>query len=212
MRELRTVQTRLPTPRGASDCGSWCRLFSASVGLHRLPQRCMYMPAVEVDDLLSGDSWKGEVDGVFEYQQIAWTPSFVIRDERSVSIVTRYWGQPPETPGLEIHGDHSILGVTTCANGSSPLGALGYSEVNVGDRAWRSWNGIDVHNGLTPNEAALLEDRFGPPIEMSVPAAAIAAAWFLLLWQPVLFVSVVVAGSMWLLRRGGQGQPTSRPS
>lgn len=31
---------------------------------------CMYMPAVEVDDLLSGDSWKGDVDGVFEYQQM----------------------------------------------------------------------------------------------------------------------------------------------
>lgn len=127
-----------------------------------------------------------------------------------MSIVTRYWGQPPDKPGLQIHGDHSWLGGHTCPNGSSPLGTLGYSTVNVGDRAWRSWNGIQVHDGLTPTEGVLLEERFGPPIETPVPLTARAAAWVLLLWQPVLFMVVVVVGSAWLFKRRRQGRPNNR--
>lgn len=168
---------------------------------------CMYTPGPELDQLLSGETWTGQVDGVFEYQQIAWTPSLRFRAERSVSIVTRYWGLPPDQPGLQIHGDHSWLGMHTCPNGSSPLGTLDYSTVNVGQRVWRSsFGGIAVSEGLTPALAVLLEERFGPPVETPVPLTARAAAWFLLLWQPVLFAVVVVACSIWLARRRRQGR------
>lgn len=166
---------------------------------------CMYTPGPELEELLSDDTWKEQVDGVFEYQQIAWTPSLRFRDERSVSIVTRYWGFPPDQPGLEIHGDHSWLGVHSCPNGASPLGTVDYGTVNVGARVWRSsFGGIAVSEGLTPALAALLEERFGPPVETPVPVTARAGAWFLLLWQPVLFLIVVVGGSAWLTKRWRQ--------
>lgn len=166
---------------------------------------CSYTTGPELSDYLSGDEWNGQIDGVFEYQHIAWTPNLGYRDERSVSIVTRYWGDPPDQPGLEIHGEHFLGYTNSCANGAIPLGTVDYGVFYVGSRAWRSsFGGIQISEGLTPALAGLLEERFGPPVPIPVTLSARAGAWFLLIWQPVLFVAVVVGGPMWLAKRWRQ--------
>jgi hypothetical protein len=166
---------------------------------------CSYTTGPELAEILSGDEWNGQIDGVFEYQHIAWTPNLWFRDERSVSIVTRYWGDPPDHTKTELHGDHFLGYSNSCPNGAIPLGTVDYGVVHVGSRAWRSsFGGIQISEGLTPALADLLEERFGPPVPTPVTLSARAGAWFLLIWQPVLFVVVVVVGSVGLVKRWRQ--------
>jgi hypothetical protein len=166
---------------------------------------CSRMPPLELDDLLGGTSWAEQIDGVFEYQHISWTPHLGYRDARSVSIVTRYWGSEPKESGLEIHGDHNMLMTNSCPNGSASLGTAGYSLVDPDEPSYRTAELIAVVGELSPAQATLLEDRFGPPVERPVLLTARAAAWGLVLWQPVLLLGVVVAGSAWLVKRRSGG-------
>lgn len=122
---------------------------------------CSRMPPLELGDLLGGTSWAGQIDGVFEYQHISWTPHLGYRDSRSVSIVTRYWGSEPKESGLQIHGDHNILMTNSCPNGSASLGATGYSMVDPDEPSIRTAELIAVAGQLSPAQATLLEDRFG---------------------------------------------------
>ncbi|MGH8924673.1 MAG: hypothetical protein ACRDWA_08595 [Acidimicrobiia bacterium] len=66
-----------------------------------------------------------------------------------------------------------------------------------GDSAVRSY----LDSILNRAQTVLLEERFGPPVETPVSPTSRAAAWFLVLWQPVLFIVVALAGSVCLVKR-----------
>jgi hypothetical protein len=140
------------------------------------------------------------IDGVFEYTHIAFTPSLFYRHERSVSIVTRYWGNPPERLGLEIHGNDSILS-TLCFGRAWPAGAVGFGRFTDGRPSFRELAYAELPMTLTPEHSEFLEARFGPPVDVPVPKTALAGAWFLLLWQPLLIVLLFVGGYALLIRR-----------
>ena len=166
--------------------------------------RCRLWPArvkhaKNLDELLSRGI--GEADGVFEYRQIAWVPNLLLHDERSVSIVTRYWGDAPEHMGFEIHGWRWLLAGGDCSNGVPTLGTVAHHAYYEGYRNFRTLLYPGFLSPMTADQTAFLQNRFGPPVEVPVPAPAIAAAWFLILWQPVLVLVVVVGGYALLVRR-----------
>ena len=170
---------------------------------------CSMIAPVELDQLVGGSSWVGPIDGVFQYQHIAWTPNLGYRDARSVSIVTRYWGLAPSPIGFDIHGDHYFLFASSCPNGAGSLGAAQYGVVEAGQRSSRPAWLIAAFGDLNATQAALLEDRFGPPVEVPVPLIARAAAWSLVLWVPALLVGLPVAGIAWRIRRTSRKVPTN---
>ncbi len=165
---------------------------------------CSSTAPPRLHEVVDGDGSQGPIEGVFEYRHVSWTPFLGFRGERSVSIVTRYWGRAPENTGLEIHGVNWLLWGSTCSDGSASVGTVGYGMVEADGPSFRSVELIAGEGDLNRVRLTLLEDRFGTPVETPVPITARAAAWFLVLWQPLLVLGLVIAGPVWLVRRGSK--------
>lgn len=130
---------------------------------------------------------------VYEQRHVAWTPSLLLRTERSASIVTRYWGDVEPPLGVRVHGEGLVafLGFDECGNSASSNGHVEF-EVLLSDDAARHGFWTDVGD-LTIDEVRRgLSDRFGEPTEISTGLDDFVAAYALLLWPPVVFVAALV--------------------
>ena len=69
---------------------------------------CDWAPLTSVEDVQPGeplpefDPRTSVVHGVYELEHIAASPDVIIVDERTVSVVTRYWGTAPPDTGFAI--------------------------------------------------------------------------------------------------------------
>lgn len=150
------------------------------------------------------------IAGVYEQTHIASAPSLVVRDVRTVSVVTRYWGTPPDL-GRVMHGDGlGILGGDSCGNESGSAGDVGYHwVVEQGQRRFLPY--IETAAGwssrLTPAEEADLVARFGSPVVLEVNAITRIAALFQLWWLPALGAGIAGGGlaGVFALRRRRSG-------
>ena len=50
------------------------------------------------------DEWPKENAGIYEETTIAWAPPILIREVATASVVTRYWGTPPASVGIQYEG------------------------------------------------------------------------------------------------------------
>ena len=166
---------------------------------------CSRLPSLTLEELLAADHPYGEVTGIYEQTHIAGTPSLGFRDTRTVSVVTRYWGQPPVL-GREMHGDTTILGADSCGNESGRVGDVRYGYVSDRhDRADKRYlpytliglpmvdHGANGPPGLLPAEEALLLETFGEPVELGIAwytrIGAHAQLWF---WPAVVGIPLSV--------------------
>lgn len=145
-------------------------------------QACSLAPAPNLDDLRpgepAGDFDTTPVTGVYEYETVARAPGWF--GDRSVTIVTRYWGDAP---------DHTGRSVVTpgCGRTVSDAGTVGYWWVSTSERRFRSSMTLrDASGTLTAEQESALAERFGPPRVLDVSrldrmlAAAQAWQWELL--------------------------------
>lgn len=117
-----------------------------------------------------------EVLGVYEREHLAESPSLLVVGGRTVSVVTRYWGEPPPDLGLNLHTASMgwwDSGVWPCYGGGGHVGRVDYRWVGEGtlDDAPRVTNHIEKHflglgadDRLSPAQDAELTARFGPPV------------------------------------------------
>jgi len=127
-----------------------------------------------------------------------------------VSTVTRYWGVPPASTGLQVHGEGlGILGSSSCGNQAGAVGLVGYNWVDqthldTSTEPQRPLPSIDTrpfldgftattHGALTPRQEAGLTERFGEPTVLMITSGDRVAA-MLMAWQYHLIALVLVAG------------------
>lgn len=150
------------------------------------------------------------VTGVFEVEHIARVPGFGIRDARSVSVVTRYWGERPPTTGRIQHGSFWLGSSDTCGNGDVSTGTVLYSWTDGSVENRGQFSAIDVPpwgEPVTADQQAALAAAFGDPIDLPVSPATRAAAWAQILWFPALLVVALgVAGAAAVRRIARSGQ------
>ncbi len=145
------------------------------------------------------------VVGVYEYEYIARSPQLLISGPRSVSIVTRYWGEPPAHIGLDISGDGAgRWSTTSCGDTTNPVGTIAYwysDEKSVDRPDWgRSWLTLEgTESGIDTAQEAMLEDHFGPPVVLGTTSSDRAGAVFIL-WKWHL-LAIVLAAGVWAVIR-----------
>ena len=73
------------------------------------------MDEVMADPTFAERGWTGgDLAGWYEVEVIAKSPSLWYRSERSISVVTRYWGEPPSETGRLVHGSGGFLRPSKC--------------------------------------------------------------------------------------------------
>ena len=156
---------------------------------------CSYAEPPSVQDLVSGSFRSRNVAGVYEQQHIDSRPNLILWDVRTVSVVTRYWGEPPLNTGLVMHGDSNILGSDSCGNESGDEGMVGYGWVESaedGERRFLPWVTLDepgtwrTTGRVSADQEALLTAAFGPPVVLDVSPATRVLAFVQLWWLPTL--------------------------
>lgn len=195
-------------------------LAAALVILPALPAAACGVSLVSLDETVGGklDSGSSTISGVFETSVIAESPPLIYRGKRSVSVVTRYWGERPVKTGRERHGGGSFLGHDSDC-WSDPTGDPGaayygfvFSPQGDFDRGL-GW-AIDTDNPwgdrLSVSEELMLSDRFGSPTVVEVTAATRRHA-FVDLWRDPAIVLAVVGGSVAVIvyrrRQPHDGEP-----
>ncbi|HUP76332.1 MAG TPA: hypothetical protein VM282_25075 [Acidimicrobiales bacterium] len=148
----------------------------------------------------------GRVLGIYEIEHIAYAGWF--GSERSVTVVTRYWGTPPDETG-------PLMRVEGCGTSPAGVGERGYGWVDtrtqqalLGSRISRSLRGTD--GGLSFEQEVMLVERFGPPVtlEVSTRDRLVAAGR---VWRLELLVIVAVTGvAVLLLRRHRRARRSAR--
>lgn len=160
------------------------------------------VPLVEV--LEDGETVSGRpVVGVHQQRHIARIPGIpILVNERSASVVTRYWGAAPNL-SVASHGDEGVFLLTTTSCGT-PARPIGHETVHANDagdlerpRYSISYTFTETRSGLSDDEADQLTARFGPPVVVSLGPDDYVVAWALLLWRPA-----VTFGTLGLLGYG----------
>jgi hypothetical protein len=171
-------------------------------------QACSLALAPELDDLRPGEP-AGEFDpsavtGVYEYETIARSPG--LTGDRSVTIVTRFWGDAPDDVGLRV--------VTPgCGRTVSDTGTVGYWWVSSSERRFRSSMTLaDTSGALTADQESVLVERFGPPTVLDVSRVdrtlASARAWQ---WELVTLAIVGGVGLLTVVRPGRESGNGDEP-
>jgi hypothetical protein len=166
------------------------------------------MPYIE--DVLPGEPIRplatAPVLGVYEVEHIANAGWF--GSERSITVVTRYWGTPPEETG-------PLMVVEGCGSNAEGIGEHGYGWVDT--RTERELLGsrmplsLLVADGrLTSEQEAMLVERFGPPVrlEVSTRDRLVAAGT---VWRLELLVIVAATGAaLFMLHRHRRSRGSDR--
>lgn len=152
-----------------------------------------------LEELLGPDPVYGNLLGVYEQEHIAGAPNLGVRDRRTVSVVTRYWGQPPRL-GREMHGSSTILQRDSCGNESGAVGEVGYGyvaqELQRAEIRHLPHSAIGV-GGLSQTEEALLNEAFGAPVELRVSWQTRLGAHAQLWLAPMVVLVPLAALSVW---------------
>lgn len=174
---------------------------------------CSQAEAIPLAELATGRIGDRAVAGVYEQRHIAAAPSLLVRDERTVSVVTRYWGDPPPDVGPVVHGRQTILYQDSCGNEAGQKGMVGYGWTWVGETTrerglpwvtlgdagtWETVGTIDA------GQEALLEAAFGDPQILEVSLFDRVLSHGLLWWPPAALTALVASigyGVMRLRRR-----------
>ncbi len=132
-----------------------------------------------------------QVTGVFEVEHIAFAPTFFVRTSRSVSVVTRYWGEPPPDLGRVTHGEYWLGGGSSCGNGNGDLGDVIYSWSDGVAENRGQFSGINVPresgtSKLSAQQEAALVAAFGPAVDVGPSLLTSATAWAQIWWLPAL--------------------------
>lgn len=161
-------------------------------------------PPVLEDVLVSQTALDRPVTGLFEVKHIARVPGFGLRDARSVSVVTRYWGEKPPNTGRVSHGSSWMLSSDSCGNGDEARGTVLYSWTDGSVENRGQFSALDASTRgepLTAGQEAEIEAVFGPAVELDVSAATRAAAWAQILWLPAALVTGVILAGWFGIRR-----------
>jgi hypothetical protein len=172
---------------------------------------CSLPDMPDIEDVLPGEPIRslntGPVLGIYEIEHIADAGWF--GSERSVTVVTRYWGTPPDVTG-------PLMRVEGCGTSTARAGEYGYGWVDtrtqqelLGSRVSVSLGGIDGR--LTFEQEVMLGERFGPPVTLDVSARdrLVAAGT---VWRLELLVIVALTGAAVLaLRRHRRSRRRAQP-
>lgn len=160
-------------------------------------QACSLAPAPSLDDLRPGESAGGfdpsTVTGVYEYETIARSTGWFA--DRSVTIVTRYWGDAPDDVGRRV--------VTPgCGREVSESGTVGYWWVSASERRFRSSLTLaDTSGGLTAEQETTLVERFGPPTDLDITLVdRILASGRVWRWELIAIAVVGGLGALVVVR------------
>lgn len=155
---------------------------------------CSLSGSISLDEVLDPEQnvSEEEVVGIHEQRHIVRVPAIpLLVNERSSSVVTRYWG---EEPNLRVasHGDEGIylLSSTSCGTPARPPGHVSIHASGPSDleRTRHSFSFVFTQDGshLSDAEEMLLTARFGPPVEVSLGPDDYILAWALVLWRPTI--------------------------
>jgi hypothetical protein len=146
------------------------------------------------------------VTGIFEVEHIAYAPNFLIRSARSVSVVTRYWGEEPPSLGRFTHGEYWLGTTSSCGNGDSDLGAVVYSWTNGSSENRGQFSGVNVdrdsmNQRLAQRQEMAVTAAFGPAVDVGPSLATYVAAWAQIWWLPGMLGAAAGWGVVGPLRR-----------
>ncbi|NND02485.1 MAG: hypothetical protein HKN91_06840 [Acidimicrobiia bacterium] len=153
---------------------------------------CSRIGPVPLEDVLdSGEIYSSRALGVHEQRHIARIPGvpFLI-NERSASVVLRYWGDQPNL-SVASHGDEGVFLITTTSCGS-PAKPVGQTTMHVNtesslERPRFAYSNVNTAGvALAAGEVVGLEAHFGPTIEVSLGPDDYVVAYALLLWRPAV--------------------------
>jgi hypothetical protein len=142
-----------------------------------------------------------ETVGVFEQKTITAVPGLLFREARSASVVVRYWGEPPQHLGLQLHGGKWYQvpeGIdASCPHFRDVGGAVRYGTPDVGSPGFRATGFVYFaeEDAMQPvrDDLAQLEKWLGPPVLVPVGAAVVVQA-FASVWVPTLAGFGAIAG------------------
>lgn len=158
-----------------------------------------YPPLIELLNS-NADQYMDEMSGVYVQRHIAWVPSLFVRGARSVSMIERYWGAPPNL-SKTVHGEDGIFTIE-CGNGARLAGSMAVGIMTTGqppDQMRFSYTGFPAGE-LGDSELEALTERFGPPVVLSAGFLDYALAYTMILWQPIAVLGAL-AGFVVLGRR-----------
>ncbi len=184
-----------------------CAVLAVAIGSGEA-SACSWRRLPEVADLEPGRALPNDhpdkiVVGVYEFESIARFPRLLVYGPRDVTVVTRYWGEPPARLGLEVGGSEpGIRSYSDCGDGTSSVGTQLYwyaDELSLAENRWgrgtATLTGTEV--GLSRSDEALLEERFGAPQVLSISLTdrllAHAMIWR---WHGIIFFTSFAA---WLV-------------
>ena len=172
----------------------------ASLALPTAAEACSLAPPPNLAELASGVLGGREVTGVYEQWHLAEAPNLVLRDARTISVVTRYWGSLPAATGPVMHGDQNLFSQSTCGNMAGSGGMVGYGLTLGGESPggrglpWVEIGDVgsfETTGSLTPEQESELSELFGPPVVVPVGLATRMSAVVMLWWQPVVVLSAL---------------------
>ena len=172
------------------------------LGTAHAAEACSVGIPPDLNDLAPGvPAYEGypPVVGVHEYQHIARSPRLIMTGPRSVVVITRYWGEPPPSLDMRLTGsDRGIYLTSGCGDGTRPTGDVAYSYTDErtathGTWTWSSQDLGGVNGPLTEEQAAILSERFGPPVILNISIGDHAAGLWLLWGWHLLGVLLVAA-------------------
>ena len=157
-------------------------------------------PFAEV--LETRQNFNDSVVGFYEQEHLARFPDF-LGFERSASVVTRYWGT---APNLRVAGHGAawpeVFG-STCGTEARRLGTVSANATRERDldRTRSGYPTIGVsaseYGGrFSAAEVAELDSAFGPATTVSIGADDYVLAYTIVLWRPLLFLSVIASLSI----------------
>lgn len=165
---------------------------------------CSLGPPPLLDEVVAAGD--GTLAGIYEQTNIAPAPGIGPLRDTTVSVVTRYWGEPPQHLGREIHREPDC-GLGPGVDGTVTYGAVyagyvpgygrGYSGVGVGPDPW------DLTGPISAAQEAALTARFGPPTVLDAGLVTRGLAW-LAAWRIVVLtpaVLLLVPYTIWDRRR-----------
>lgn len=164
---------------------------------------------LELDEDLRGDT----LAGFHEQRHIARIPKMpFLVNERSASVVVRYWGEAPNL-SVASHGDEGIFlqTSTSCGSPARPNGFVATQANSAGSLEYPRWSGSNImlEYGPSPSaaEVAKIESRFGAAVEVSLGLDDYVVAYALLLWRPLVVFGTLGAIAFGLTRRAGKTKP-----
>lgn len=183
----------------------WAALLVVATAPAAIP--CLWAQPPSLDELIAEPVAFGEpVTGVFEVEHIAYAPNIFLRSARSISVVTRYWGEEPPNLGRVTHGEFWLGGGSSCGNGDFDLGAVVYTWTNGTAENRGQFSGIKVDRDsieqrLTPQQEMAVTAAFGPAVDVGPSLATQVVAWAQVWWLPGLLGAAAGWGIVGPLRR-----------